>query len=111
MSKMTKFIKETKSLREEIRSLVEQYNEIGRDYFGEDWIKELPNRYLNVMISTDKLIDFKPDPKPAAICNALTYRYSNEYDDFFEGVVDGTKICEVMPREVSPIEEERRNYI
>lgn len=111
MNKLEKFIKETNYIRAEIKALVKQYNEAGKKYFGDNWVKELPNRYLNVMISTDKLIDFKPDRRPAAICNALVYKYSNEDDDFFEGVVDGTKICEVMPREVSPMEEERRNYI
>ena len=111
MSKIDKFVKETNVLRTRIRSLVEEYNKVGKKYFGDSWVNDLPNRYLNVMISTDRLMDFKPDPNPAPICNSLAYKYSNEDDDFFEGIVDGTKVCEVMPREVSPIEEERRNYI
>lgn len=112
MNKLEEFIQNTQSLRNEIVMLIEQYNQEGKDCFGENWVSTSAHDSIRVMIDVDELLEFEPDPAPTVNGNnALGYSFSSDYVDFFEGKTMGVRVVEIMPFGCSPVSPRDRRYV
>lgn len=111
-NKLSEFISKTHDLRNEVKSLVEQYNDIGREVFGSSWVRHSPENYLNIMFTADEPIFFLGDPTEfSQHINDLHYNFTSDCDDYFEGILDGVNVVEVIPIGSSTIRESERRYI
>ena len=109
---LSEFISKTHDLRNEVKSLVEKYNEMGKETFGSNWINCSYEEYLRVMFETEELIPFKGDPTELSYhINDLHYNFSSDCDDYFEGRLDKVNVVEVVVRGNSPIHEGERRYV